>query len=125
MPVRLERPVDHPHVALVTIDRPAKANALDPPTLRELAGAWRRDRRRPGSALRGADRRRRARLLRGHGHAADDRRRRSALARGERVDPESFEGLRSVGTALLVGFDLGVPLVCAMNGHARARPAST
>ncbi len=42
------------------------------------------------------------------------------LARGERIDPEEFEGLRAVGTALLAGFDLGTPLVCAVNGHARA-----
>jgi enoyl-CoA hydratase len=42
------------------------------------------------------------------------------LARGERVDPEDFEGLRSVSTALLAGFDLGKPLVAAVNGHARA-----
>jgi enoyl-CoA hydratase/carnithine racemase len=42
------------------------------------------------------------------------------FARGERVDPETFEGLRSVATALLAGFELGTPLVCAVNGHARA-----
>jgi enoyl-CoA hydratase len=42
------------------------------------------------------------------------------LARGERIDEEDFEGLRSVQTAMLVDFDLGVPLVCALNGHARA-----
>jgi enoyl-CoA hydratase len=42
------------------------------------------------------------------------------LARGERIDDESFAGLRSVATALLVDFDLGTPLVCAINGHARA-----
>jgi enoyl-CoA hydratase len=42
-----------------------------------------------------------------------------AFARGERVDEASFEGLRSVATATLVGFDLGVPLVAAVNGHAR------
>jgi enoyl-CoA hydratase len=42
------------------------------------------------------------------------------LARGDRVDPEDFEGLRSVGMALLAGFDLGKPLVAAVNGHARA-----
>jgi enoyl-CoA hydratase len=28
--------------------------------------------------------------------------------------------LRDVATALLAGFDLGTPLVCAVNGHARA-----
>src|SRR5206468_11777146 len=42
MAARLELPADHPHIAVVTIDRPAQANALDPPTLRELAAAWRR-----------------------------------------------------------------------------------
>src|SRR5215813_1432671 len=42
MPARLECPADHPHVAVVTIDRPAQANSLDPPTLRDLADAWRR-----------------------------------------------------------------------------------
>ena len=41
MPARLELPADHPHVAVVTIDRPAQANALDPPTLRDLAACWR------------------------------------------------------------------------------------
>jgi enoyl-CoA hydratase len=43
-----------------------------------------------------------------------------ALARGEKLAPADFEGLRSVSTALLAGFDLGVPLVAAVNGHARA-----
>src|SRR5439155_457770 len=42
------------------------------------------------------------------------------FARGERIEPEAFEGLRSVATALLAGFDLATPLVCAVNGHARA-----
>src|SRR5437773_1824793 len=42
------------------------------------------------------------------------------FARGERIEPEVFEGLRSVATALLAGFDLATPLVCAVNGHARA-----
>src|SRR5207244_1846947 len=42
------------------------------------------------------------------------------FARGERVDDDTFEGLRSVATALLAGFDLGTPLICAVNGHARA-----
>src|SRR5437879_3586174 len=41
MAAHLELPADHPHVAVVTIDRPAQANALDPPTLRDLAAAWR------------------------------------------------------------------------------------
>src|SRR5207245_1430764 len=42
------------------------------------------------------------------------------FARGERIEPEAFEGLRSVATALLAGFDLATPLVCAVNGHSRA-----
>ena len=119
MPVHLERPADHPHVALVTLDRPDKANALDPAMLRELAGAWR--------AI-AADPTLRCAVLTGAGErafcagmdmkatiAASQR-----LARGERVAPEVFEGLRSVATALLAGFDLATPLVCAVNGHARA-----
>ena len=42
------------------------------------------------------------------------------LARGEHVSKEQFEGLRSPATALPVGFDRAKPLVCAVNGHARA-----
>ena len=42
MPARIELPSEHPHVAVVTIDRPEQANALDPPTLHQLADAWRR-----------------------------------------------------------------------------------
>jgi enoyl-CoA hydratase/carnithine racemase len=42
MPVRFEQPADHPHVAIVTLDRPERANALDPAMLSELAAAWRR-----------------------------------------------------------------------------------
>jgi enoyl-CoA hydratase/carnithine racemase len=119
MPVHLERPGDHPHVALVTLDRPEKANALDPAMLRELAAAWR--------AI-AADQDVRCAVLTGSGERvfcagmdmATTIEASQRLARGERVDPEAFEGLRSVQTALLVGFDLGVPLVCALNGHARA-----
>ncbi len=119
MAARLERPAAHPHVALVTIDRPEKANSLDPPTLRQLAGAWREIAEDP--ALRCA-------VVTGAGERVfcsgmdmtttiPEAQR---LARGERVDEETFEGLRSVATALLAGFDLGVPLVAAVNGHARA-----
>ena len=43
-----------------------------------------------------------------------------ALARGERIDEAAFAGLRNVATALLAGFDLDTPLICAINGHARA-----
>jgi len=119
MAARLELPAEHPHVAVVTIDRPAQANALDPPTLRELAAAWRRI---------AADPEIRCAVLTGAGERAfcagmDMKTTIPAaqrFARGERIEPEAFEGLRSVTTALLAGFDLGTPLVCAVNGHARA-----
>lgn len=119
MPARLELPPGHPHVALVTIDRPEQANALDPPTLRELASAWRRI---------AADPELRCAVLTGAGElvfcAGMDMKttipESQRLARGERVAPEVFEALRDVSTALLAGFDLGKPLVCAVNGHARA-----
>ena len=119
MPVHLERPAEHPHVALVTLDRPEKANSLDPAMLCDLADAWREI---------AADDDVRCAVLTGAG----DRVFCSGmdmgttipvsqkLARGERVDPKSFEGLRNVATALLAGFDLATPLVCAINGHARA-----
>ena len=119
MPVHLTRPADHPHVALVTLDRPEKANSLDPAMLRELAAAWREI---------AADDDVRCAVLTGAGErvfcAGMDMAATIPIsqrfARGERVDPEAFEGLRSVSTALLAGFDLGTPLVCAINGHARA-----
>lgn len=119
MAVRFELPQDHPHVALVTIDRPERANALDPPTLRDLAAAWERI---------AADDDIRCAVLTGAGERAFCAGMDLAttipaaqrLARGERVDPEAFEGLRAVATAVLVDFDLRTPLVCAMNGHARA-----
>jgi enoyl-CoA hydratase/carnithine racemase len=41
MAAHMKIPPAHPHVAVVTIDRPEHANALDPPTLRELADVWR------------------------------------------------------------------------------------
>jgi enoyl-CoA hydratase len=118
MAIRVERPSDHPHVALVTIDRPEKANSLNPAALRELAAAWRE--------LAGDDDVR-AVVLTGAGErvfcSGMDLRETipvaQALARGEKIDPEAFEGLRSVGVATLAGFDLGKPLVCAINGHCR------
>jgi enoyl-CoA hydratase len=119
MAIRFELPPDHPHVALVTLDRPERANALDLRSLRDLADAWRRIAGDPEI---------RCAVLTGAGDRAfcagmdmtttipvAQR-----FARGERVDPEEFEGLRSVSTALLAGFDLATPLVCAVNGHARA-----
>jgi enoyl-CoA hydratase len=119
MPIRLQRPPEHPHVALVTLDRPEKANALDPAMLCDLAAAWRE--LADDAAIR-------AIVLTGAGERAFcsgmDMARTipsaQALARGERIDPRDFEGLRNVSTALLAGFDLGKPLVCAINGHARA-----
>jgi len=117
--VRFEMPADHPGVAVVTIDRPAAANALDPPTLRGLADAWRRI---------AADQEVRCAVLTGAGDrvfcAGMDMRTTipaaQRLARGDRLDDETFAALRDVATATLVGFELGVPLVCAINGHARA-----
>jgi enoyl-CoA hydratase/carnithine racemase len=119
MAARLELPSEHPHVALVTIDRRERANSLDPPTLRDLAAAWER--------IAGDDEIRCA-VLTGAGDRVfcsgmDMRTTIEAsqrLARGERIDPADFEGLRAVRTASLAGFDLRTPLVCAVNGHARA-----
>src|SRR5689334_4390562 len=119
MAVRFELPEAHPHVALVTIDRPAQANSLDPPTLRELADAWHRIAEDPEircAVVTGAgDRVFCAGMDMKTTIPASQR-----FARGERVDDETFAGLRSVATALLAGFDLGTPLVAAVNGHARA-----
>lgn len=119
MPIRTERLPSHPHVAIVTIDRPDRANSLDLAMLRALAAAWRRI---------AADDDIRAAILTGAGNrtfcAGMDMRSTipvsQRFARGERVSDEDFEGLRSVQTALLAGFDLGKPLVAAINGHARA-----
>jgi len=118
MPVRLEHPADHPHVAVVTLDRPEKANALDPAMLGELAAAWRRIAAEPEV---------RCIVLTGAGDkvfsAGMDLRATipvaQRLARGERIEDDAFEGLRSVATATLAGFDVGVPIVAAVNGHAR------
>lgn len=119
MSIRLERPPEHTHVALVVIDRPEKANALSPSMLADLADAWREI---------AADDDLRCAVVTGAGDrvfcAGMDMATTipvsQALARGERIDPRDFEGLRHAATALLAGFDLGVPLVCAVNGHARA-----
>lgn len=119
MAVRFELPDDHPHVAVVTIDRPEQANSLDPPTIRALAAAWRRVRDDDGV---------RVAVLTGAGERvfcsgmdmkttipASQR-----LARGERLDDETFAALRDVSTAILAGFDVGKPIVAAVNGHCRA-----
>jgi enoyl-CoA hydratase/carnithine racemase len=119
MAVRCERPPEHPHVAIVTLDRPDKANSLDLAMLRRLAETWR---------TLAADDDVRCVVLTGAGNRVfcggmdmtstipvSQR-----MARGERIADEDFEALRNVQTALLAGFDLGKPLVCAINGHARA-----
>ncbi len=119
MPTRFETPPDHPGVAVVTIDRPDQANALDPESLRDLAAHWRRI--NDDEAIRVA-------ILTGAGErafcAGMDMRKTipisQALARGERIDPLDFEGLRAVGHATLVKEPLRVPLIAAVNGHARA-----
>lgn len=106
-------------MAIVTLDRPERANALDPAMLSELAAAWRRI---------AADDDIRCAVLTGSGTrvfcAGMDMRATipvaQALARGERIDPVAFAGLRNVATATLAGFDLRAPLICAINGHARA-----
>jgi enoyl-CoA hydratase len=106
-------------VALVTIDRPERANSLDPPTLVALAAAWREI---------AADGEVRCAVLTGAGDrvfcAGMDMRTTilasQRLARGERIEPADFEGLRAVAVATLAGFDLGKPLVAAINGHCRA-----
>src|SRR5882672_3637232 len=119
MAAHLELPPDHPHVALVTIDRPSQANSLDPPTISQLAAAWRRIAADPDircAVLTGAgDRVFCAGMDMKTTIPASQR-----FARGERIDEQSMEGLRNVATALLAGFDLGTPLVAAVNGHARA-----
>lgn len=117
--IRLDLPTEHPHVGVVTIDRPERANSLDLAMLRDLAAAWRRI---------AADDDIRCAVLTGGGErvfcAGMDMTSTipvsQRLARGERVDAADFEGLRSVATALLAGFDLRTPLICAINGHARA-----
>jgi enoyl-CoA hydratase/carnithine racemase len=119
MTVRLEHLEEHPHVALVTLDRPDAANSLDPESLAQLAAAWRKI--ESDSEIRCA-------VLTGAGDQVfcsgmDMKKTIPAaqrFARGERVSEVDFEGLRSVSTALLAGFDLKTPLVCAINGHARA-----
>lgn len=119
MPIHTELPEDHPHVALVTIDRPERANSLDLAMLHQLATTWRTLADNPDI---------RCIVVRGAGDrvfcAGMDMKSTipvsQRFARGERVSEEEFEGLRSVQTALLAGFDLKKPLICAVNGHARA-----
>ena len=121
MPVRLELPAAHPHVAVVTLDRPERANALDPAMLVELAAAWRRI---------AEDAEIRCAVLTGAGERAfcspawtcarrfRPRRRWRAASASTTVD---FEGLRERRDRhCSPASTCGVPLVCAVNGHARA-----
>ncbi len=119
MPARLELPAEHLHVAIVTIDRPDRANSLDPPTLRDLAAAWRRvaeDDEIRSVVVTGAG----TRVFCAGMDMKTTIPASQRFARGERIDEESMEGLRNVATALLAGFDLKKPLIAAINGHARA-----
>jgi enoyl-CoA hydratase len=119
MPIAFETPSDHPHVALVTIDRPEQANSLDPRTVVELAAAWRRIAADPEircAVVTGAG----ERVFCGGMDLKTTIPASQRFARGERIDDESMEALRNVRTALLAGFDLVKPLVAAVNGHARA-----
>ncbi|MFK7895871.1 MAG: enoyl-CoA hydratase-related protein [Myxococcota bacterium] len=119
MTAHLEKPTAHPHVALITIDRPHAANALDPETLCALARHWQQI---------NEDDEIRVAILTGAGDrvfcSGMDMRKTiplsQALARGEEIAPSDFEGLRAVGHATLVKTQLRVPLIAAINGHARA-----
>ncbi len=119
MPIQLERPAAHPHVALVTLNRPERANALNPAMLLALAGAWREIAEDPEircAVVTGAG----ERVFCSGMDLAETIPAAAQLVRGEQLDPETFAGLKSVSAALLAGFDLGKPLVAAINGHARA-----
>jgi enoyl-CoA hydratase len=119
MPVHLELPREHPHVALVTLDRPDKANSLDPQMLVELAAAWQRvaedDEIRCAVLTAAGDR-----VFSGGMDLASTIPAAQRLAKGERVSELEFEGLRCASTAVLAGFDLRTPLICAINGHCHA-----
>ena len=106
-------------VTVITLNRPEAANALDPDTIsgvgRALVDAEEDDSVRAVVLTGAGDRVFCAGMDLATTIPAAQR-----LARGERVDPEEFEGLRAVATAVLINFDLRKPLVCAMNGHTRA-----
>ncbi len=119
MPARFDLPPEHPHVAVVTIDRADRANSLDPETLRDLARHWRRINDDDGirvAVLTGAGRR----VFCAGMDMTKTIPASQALARGEEIDPLDFEGLRAAGEATLVEAALRVPLIAAVNGHARA-----
>jgi enoyl-CoA hydratase/carnithine racemase len=117
MAIRFELPREHPGVAVVTSDRPAHANARDPPSNFALASAWRRI---------AADPEIRCAVVTGGGDrvfsAGMDIKvtlpLASRFASGGEVTPEEREALASVHVCLLAGFDLRKPLVAAVNGHA-------
>jgi len=118
MSIQFETPDAHPHVALVTIDRPDRANSLDLEALTALAAAWRRINEDDSIWVA---------VLTGAGErvfcSGMDMKKTipvsQAFARGERIDPADFEGLRSIGAATLAKGALRVPLIAAINGHAR------
>ncbi|MFT4571871.1 MAG: enoyl-CoA hydratase/carnithine racemase [Hyphomicrobiaceae bacterium] len=119
MSIRFELPEAHPGVAVVTIDRPQKANSLTPSMLAALGDAWRRiaddDSIRCAIVTGAGDR-----VFSGGMDMGTTIPVSQALARGEKIDERDFAGLRDAGTALLAGFDLRTPLVAAINGHCRA-----
>ena len=100
MAIRFETPAEHPGVALVTIDRPDKANCLNLEMLAELASVWRRI---------AEDIDIRCAVVTGGGEKVfcagmdmkDTIPVSQRFARGEKVSDIQFEGLRSVATALL------------------------
>lgn len=118
MPIQFETSTAHPHVAIVTIDRPDRANSLDLESLTALAAAWRRineDESIRVAVLTGAG----DRVFCSGMDLKETIPISQAFARGERIDPADFEGLRSIGAATLAKGALRVPLIAAINGHAR------
>ncbi len=119
MAIRFELPAQHAGVAVITIDRPEKANSLDLSMLRELAAAWHRvadDDEIRCAVITGVG----DRVFCSGMDMTDTIPASQRFARGERIDDDQFEGPRSVATALLAGFDLQTPLIAAINGHCRA-----
>jgi enoyl-CoA hydratase len=119
MAIQFELPADHAGVAVITIDRPEKANSLNLSMLRDLAAAWRRiadDVEIRCAVVTGAG----DKVFCSGMDMTDTIPVSQRFARGEKITDEQLEGLRSVSTALLAGFDLKTPLVTAINGHCRA-----